>query len=345
MQALQLVRSAAKPATQLSLLAPVATQQAAASDATGFQLGLDHARHGLPLPAGHLHEGSPLFAGWQSLGHRPRAQDPAPGVRAWLQLRLQAWEQGLPFEDQLLTPHYLRQLDQRHCPVSREPLHDEQGHAQQRCIVRLRQDAGFAAGHLAVLGATAARALQGRGLAQIQRLTQQAQRSGQALEGLSPAAWGRLLALVAYVSPELSPELSGVAGPAIQAALPSNRLRLLNPVQALQAWATRQLASAGWSQRLQALHDVLPGVPARQAATQFIVALAPHALLLPLDEPERRWALEDLWMDARVQRRWLALVEQLSPLTVERLLRQLPPPPGWTVERHAAAGAVEGWAA
>ena len=96
---------------------------------------------------------------------------------------------------------------------------------------------------------------------------------------------------------------------------------------------------------MKRLHDALPAEAARQAATRLSVALAPHALVLPGTPLEQRATLEDLWMDARVQRRWLAFVEQLSPLTVERLLRQLPPPPGWAVERHAGAAAVEGWAA
>lgn len=334
MQALQIARPAVQ--RQLSLIsAPEADTRI--DDPVAHRLGADHARHGIPLPAGHLHEGSPLFAGWQQAARRRQGQDPAPGVRVWLQLRLQAWEQGLSFEEQLLTPHYLRQLDGSHCPVSREPLHDEQGHPQQRCWVRLRQDAGFAAGHLAVLGRTAAQALQGRSLEQLMACCRQAQQTLEPLEGLRAADWGRLLALVAYVTPDAN------SATRLQAALPTNRLRLLNPVQALQAWVTRQLATGGWSQRLQALHDALPGVPARQAATRLTVALAPHALLIPGTPLEQRAALEDLWLDGRVQRRWFALVEQLSPLTLERLLRQLPPPPGWAVERHGAQAAVEGW--
>lgn len=337
MQALQIARRAAQQQRQLSLISG-AEPASRIDDPVGFQLGADHARQGVALPVGHLHDGSPLFAGWQSRA-RPRTLDPTPGVRVWLQLRLQAWEQGLPFEAQLLTPHYLRQLDGSHCPVTREPLHDEQGHAQQRTWVRLRQDAGFAAGHLAVLGRTAAQALQGRGLEQLMALCCQAQAQREPVEGLRAADWGRLLALVAYVTP--TPHADAVRR--LQAALPTNRLRLLNPVQALQAWLSRQLCSGGWSQRLRALHDALPGEAARAAATRLAVALAPHALVVPGTPLEQRATLEDLWSDARVQRRWFALVEQLSPLTLERLLRQLPPPPGWALERHSGAHAVEAW--
>jgi hypothetical protein len=330
---------------QLSLLAPqpLATQALAVggSDAIGWQIGFDHARHGLPLPAAHLHEGSPLFAGWQ-LGLERRGplrqqRDPAPGVRRWLGLRLQAWTEGASFEDQLLTPHYLQQLDGSHCPVTRDVLHDEQGHPAQRQVVRLLSERGYSAGHLVVLGRRAATALQQRSLEELQQRAADARRLACTLDGLDAACWARLCSLVAAVSAD--------ADSTVLLLLPPNRLLLPKPAFALQAWVTRQLASPGWSQRLLALHDALPGVPARQAASGLSAALAPHALLLPPVGVAQRWALEDLWLDARVQRRWAQLVEQLSPLTIERLLRQLPPPPGWTVEQHRNDGMAFGLAA
>ncbi|WP_374658353.1 hypothetical protein [Inhella sp.] len=318
---------------QLSLVAPepLGTQALAegGSDAVAWRLGQDHARHGLPLPAAHLHPSSPLYAGWHAAVARRAShhRDPSPAQRQWLQLRLQAWTEGLRFDERLICPHYLQQLAQKHCPVTRAELHDEQGHPQQRCWARLRQHEGYAAGSLIQLGATAAAALQGRSLAQLQALAVQSLRQAEPVLGLDAAAWARLVSLVAMVSPEA--DLLGV-----QALLPPNRLHLRHATHALQAWLTRQLDHAGWSQRLQAMHERLGGVPQRQAATGLFAALAPHALCLPHGEPERRWALEDLWQDARVQRRWLALVELLSPLTVERLLRELPAPAGWVMERH-----------
>lgn len=318
---------------QLSLVAPAPLHAqalaAGGADAVAWRLGQDHARHGLSLPAAHLHPGSPLYAGWQAaLARRStRHRDRSHAQRQWLQLRLQAWTEGLPFDERVLCPHYLQQLTQRHCPVTRAELQDEQGHPQQRCWARLRQHEGYAAGQLVQLGATAAAALQGRDLAQLQALALQARRLADSVLGLNATAWARLVSLVALVSPEA--EALGV-----QALLPPNRLHVARPAHALQAWVTRQLDHAGWSQRLHTLHERLGGVPQRQAATALFAALAPHALCLPTSEPERRWALEDLWQDARVQRRWLALLELLSPLTVERLLRELPAPAGWVVERH-----------
>lgn len=333
---------------ELSLLAPeplaIAALALGGSDAEGWQLGFDHAQHGLPLPAAHLHEGSPLFTGWQAAlakaqhGHQPgRHRDPAPGVRRWLALRLQAWQEGVAFEGTLLTPHYLRQLDATHCPVTRQPLHDETGHAQQRCWVRLRQDAGYAAGHIACLSRRAALALTGRNAEQLHAIAQRVAATGGAEHGLQAAEWARLAALVALVTPGGSAEALPV--------LPPNRLRLLNPLQALQAWVGRQLGHHGWAQRLHALHDALPNVSARQAATALTAALAPHALALPSDPLARQHALEDLWLDARVQRRWQQLAGWVSPLTAERLLTELPLPQGYRVEQHAAHAATEAWAA
>jgi hypothetical protein len=325
----------AAPQIQLSLLAPepLAPQALAqgGGDAIAWQIGFDHARHGLPLPSAHLHEGSPLFNGWQTALNRQsqRHRDPAPGVRRWLALRLQAWQEGVAFEDQLLTPHYLVQLDTSHCPITREELHDEVGHTGQRTIVSLLPAQGYAAGCLVMMSRVAALALRDRSLAGIRERGLAAAYAATPLDGLDAMAWARLASLIEAVSPE--------AVPTVQRLLPPNRLHLANPSQALQAWVTRQLAHSGWSHRLLALHDALPGEAARQAASSLSAALAPHALQVPVTGMAQRWALEDLWLDERVQRRWTALVSLLSPLTIERLLRQLPPPQGWTVESHHAS--------
>jgi hypothetical protein len=197
----------------------------------------------------------------------------------------------------------------------------------------LRQDQGYSAGHLVCLGATAAKALEGRSAADLRALAQHAAATACTLEGLDAGAWTRLAALVALVTPNTD---SDQALP-VQAP---NRLVIVNPLQALQAWVARQLGAAGWSQRLQALHDALPTVAARQAASALAVALAPHALTVPLNGPQRLHALEDLWLDARVQRRWHGLAQAVSPLTAERLLTQLPSPQGVHMALHARVEAL-----
>lgn len=326
-----------EPELQVVAAQPLARDVA---DPLGWQLGFDHARFHVALPASHLHPASPLFQGFHAAlqaGNSARQREVAAGTRAWLHLRLQAWTEGLPFEDQLLTPHYLRQLRRSHCPVTRAALHDEQGHEQQRVWVRLRQDLGYAAGHLVQLGRRAALALSGRGVAELRRIAERLAMQGDSQEGLDAAEWARLASLVRMVSPQ------DEGGDAL-AALPPNRLRLLNPQQALQAWIGRQLALHGWAARGTALHDALTSIPARQAAHTLWAALAPHALTLQHHEGmERLWALEDVWRDARVQRRWSALVGLLKLDEIETLLLRLPAPTGCHLEHHADAGATEGW--
>jgi hypothetical protein len=270
-------------------------------------------------------------------GLSTRHRDPAPGVRCWLALRLQAWHEGVAFEATLLTPHYLRQLKVSHCPVTRAALHDETGHAQQRTWVRLRQDASYAAGHIACLSRRAAQALAGHSAPQVQDMAERLAATGGTEQGLSAGEWARLAGLVAMVTPTDNTQALPV--------LPPNRLRLLNPLQALQAWVGRQLGENGWATRMHTLHDALPNISARQAATALTAALAPHALALPHDALARQHALEDLWLDARVQRRWQQLAGWVSPLTAERLLTQLPQPLGYHVEHHSEQAATEAWAA
>jgi len=309
-------------------------------DPVGWQLGYDHALHHVALPAAHLHPASPLFQGFHAAlqgAGAPRQREVAAGTRAWLGLRLQAWQEGLPFEDQLLTPHYLRQLRRSHCPVSRAALQDELGHPQQRVWARLRQDLGYAAGHLVQLGRSAALALAGRSAHQLQAMAERLAAQGGSEAGLDATAWARLAALVRLVTPH-----DGEPSPL--PVLPPNRLRLLNPQQALQAWVGRQLALEGWAARGTALHDALPGIAARQAAHSLWAALAPHALRLPqLQGMELLWRLEDVWCDARVQRRWVQLLQLLQGLDLEALLLKLPAPAGCHVEHHAEEGATEGW--
>jgi hypothetical protein len=159
---------------QLSLVAavPPSTDAPATADTRAWQIGLDHARYGLALPMAHLHTGSPLYAGWcagQARRGRAQHRDPAPGLRSWLLLRLQAWCEGLDYDDALLTPNYLRQLEAPHCPVTRQQLVDEQGDPRERVVVRLLQHEGYRAGHLVQLSRVAAQALQGRSLAELQQ--------------------------------------------------------------------------------------------------------------------------------------------------------------------------------
>ncbi|MBH9551952.1 hypothetical protein [Inhella gelatinilytica] len=309
-------------------------------DPLGWQLGYDHARCHVPLPAAHLHPASPLFQGFHAAlqaGLSSQQRDVAAGTRVWLSLRLQAWTEGLPYEEQLLTPHYLRQLRRTTCPVTRQSLHDEQGHPQQRTWARLRQDHGYAAGHLVQLSRTAAQALKNRTATDLQHVADHLAPECATVEGLDAASWARLAALARMVQAHDD-------NPDPLPVLPPNRLRLLNPHHALQAWITRQLALPGWAARGNVLAQALPTETARTAAQGLVAALAPHALRLPQHEgKELQWLLEDLWRDPRVQRRWVGLRVATRGVDLETLLLRLPAPTGCHLEHHAEAGATEGW--
>ena len=129
--------------------------------------------------------------------------------------------------------------------------------------------------------------------------------------------------------------------------LPPNRLRLFNPIQALQAFVSRQLLTAGWSQRIARFEVLLPGKPARRAFQMFFHALLPRVLEAGrTDEPQRaRWAVEDAWRNPLVMKRWTAFARLLTPAQCEAVLAR-------AAARHlgtqrfaqiATAQATEGW--
>ena len=81
--------------------------------------------------------------------------------------------------------------------------------------------------------------------------------------------------------------------------LPPNRLRLFNPIQALQALVTRQFGRDGWSARIARIEALLPGTAIRRDFQRFVHALLPRVLESGrhTDAQAMRWALEDAWRD------------------------------------------------
>ncbi|MFM2066528.1 MAG: hypothetical protein RLZZ584_1437, partial [Pseudomonadota bacterium] len=239
-----------------------------------------------------------------------------------------------------VTPHYLGQISSASCPVSRTaigpgggddtnaaavtqatPSDDVAPPQQQPChparIVRVCEDAAYAAGNLVSLGDTAAAAKAGLAWNEAM-LNATACRGSAQRDGLSAAAWGRLGVLMSFVTPLAHERAARI--PLL--VLPPNRLRLLNPVQGLQAFATLQLARSGWSQRLPAFEALLPSGGTRREFKRFFMRLLTQALANGRpDEPQRwRWALENAWRDAQVQQLWAAFALQLGPGCCERLL-------------------------
>lgn len=320
----------------------------------GFALGWDHAHHGITPPAPYAQEPSPLRAGWlagaATFGERTLA--PTAAVRLWLQLRLHAWLRGRHVELFEVTPHYLRQLTVTHCPITREAFGDAPDSTGRACIHRVRHDAGYAAGHLAMLGKRAHLAKAAHGFESAvgiaRRLEAEATHGPAAVplhDGLNAAQWGRLAVLCSYVEP--LPHARASELPLL--VLPPNRLRLFNPVQALQAFISQQLLSPGWSHRINRLEALLPGAAVRRAFRSFFQTLLPRVLAAgrPADAQRARWAVEDAWGHALVMQRWVRLARLLNARQCESVLAraaaELLLPKGLRLEALADASATDGW--
>lgn len=305
---------------------------------TAFQLGWDHARHGVVPPletlCGHARLRQGFRAGRATFGRHTRPADRR--VQLWLALRLQALRQRLAFETEQLTPHFLGQLEATHCPVTRERLCRHPGAPHEGRIARLRLDAGFAAGHLAMVSA---RALAARGRWGLNELLARA-RTGEAGE-LDAFQWGRWATLCSFVVP--LPHGRAAALPL--RVLPPNRLQLFNPVQALQTLASRALQHRTPNRRLASLRNALPA----QALRAFDAWLRVYQTEVQVRGRETgrqaeipaHWVLEDAWQSHEVQRHWRRFAARLEPGQCERIA--LHGGEGRTAWRPEGL-ATEGWA-
>lgn len=330
---------------QLSLDTPSTTPM----DRIGFDIGWDHARHALVPPAELMLDGTPVSQGW--LAGRAvfgrRCLPASRHVRQWLALRLEAWRNGIDFDLQQVTPNHLLQIEATFCPVTRLALGGIGGSDTAPVITRLRDDAGYAAGNLVVLGQAAARAKRGCNASAALQRAERMQREGlDWLDGLTADAWARLATLMS-----LAVELPQVQAARIPLrALPPNRVRVLNPAQGLQVLLTLRLQASGWSRRARAVADLLPRPELRHDFNLFVGALAARLMSIAgnVDARGLRWAQEDAWADGRVQRRWAQFIVQMSAVESEALLHRLADGGLAGVEGvrwlvHDAAAATEGW--
>ena len=286
----------------------------------GFELGWDYAHYRLTPPAPYGQEPSPLrnglLAGQAAFGLR--TLQPSGAVRKWLQLRLHAWLRGRSVELVQVTPRYLEQLEVSHCPITRVALSTATLASTDASVDRVRNDAGYAAGNLAVMSTKANHAKAAHGFRDALAFVKQieAGRLG-GIDGLTAAQWSRVAVLCSFVEP--LPHAAASALPML--VLPPNRLRLFNPVQALQAFVSQQLLAPGWSHRVSRLEDLLPGKPARRAFQAFFHALLPRVLEAgrPHDAQHTRWAIEDAWRNPLVLKRWTAFASLLTAAQCEAL--------------------------
>ncbi len=323
--------------------AGAAALPADAAERVAFDIGWDHAHHGLVPPAELLHPGTPVSQGW-SAGKAVFGRRTLPARRAtrqWLALRLQAWRRGIAFELQQLTANHLAQIDTPFCPVLRCALGGAPGSDSAALIERLNPDAGFAAGNVAVISQAAAAAWQGLDVAQAVRRARELELAGPPASGPDSAAMWRLAVLRSFATPLPFHEAAQLP----LAVLPPNRVRLLNAVQGLQALVSSIFLAAGWGSRCRELATLLPAGPLRHDFNLFVGAMAPRVLESGSQPRERQLALEDAWLQPRVYRRWQHLVLSLGEAGTEALLQRLAGSAlaGRRTLWHAPEQAVEGW--
>ena len=326
--------------------APSFASRAQAPD-TGFELGWDYAHYGAVPPAAHLHPLSPVRQGWQAgrdaFGQRTLQTNRF--VRKWLQLRLGAWLRGRAFEGTQVNPAFLRRIDVAVCPVTREMLTHGTGELSDASVDRVFNDAAYAAGNLAVMSARANRAKSGYGCEDAMAFARQVEQGklGQ-IDGLSAEHWARIAVLVSFVTP--MPHARAVALPL--RVLPPARLRVLNPVQSLQVMLSLQFTRAGHGRRCAALASLMPSAEALHAFKPFMLTLlarrvAAGQIADPLAE---RHAVEDMWRDPLVNRRWQRLTLRLTAGDCERIGRVAAERglAGSAVRWLSSDSATEGWA-
>jgi len=292
-----------------------------AHERVGFELGWDYAHYRVALPAPYLHEASPLrdgaHAGAATFGQRTLAAN--RHVRKWLQLRLHAWLRGRSVELVQVTPNYLQQIDAAHCPITRAPLSSATLESTDASVDRVRNDAGYAAGNLAVMSTKANHAKGAHGFRSALQCMQRIEADQlPGLGGLTAAQWARVAVLCSFVEPLAHDEASAL--PLL--VLPPNRLRLFNPVQALQAFVSQQLLTPGWSQRVSRFEDLLTGKALKRDFKRFFMALLPRVLEggRLYDAHTARWAIEDAWRAPLVQQGWTRFARQVDAAQCEALL-------------------------
>jgi len=135
-------------------------------DPVGFQIGWDHAHHGLVPPPELLLEGTPIGQGWRAARAVlcARAWPTHRCTRQWLALRIEAWRCGAAFDLRTVTPNHLAQIEVRRCPVLRVPLGGAEAAPSAARIVRLNPQAAYAAGNLVMISRAADQAWQGLGV-------------------------------------------------------------------------------------------------------------------------------------------------------------------------------------
>lgn len=308
----------------------------------GDAIGFEYARYGRVPPAPCLWPGHPIREGWER-GRRLMTRRTRPATLAvtrWLALRLAAWQRGESFDDHQITPQVLRSLEVgTHCPITGRALQND------ACVVRIDTRRGWVAGNLVLLSPTVAEHWVGIDWDMAQAALARAEAEpGALVEGLPLRHWRRVVSLKSLATPLPYEEAARIP----LHVLPPNRVRLVNPIQELQAVLTLQLAVPGWGQRARGIADSMP-LELRNEFNLFFNSLLAQALRQGHGSAhaEMRDALATAWGDAVVIRRWLRFTTQVDTVLAETLVERLTrePLPGLYVVRHGEVEARQAMAA
>ena len=202
--------------------------------------------------------------------------------RKWLQLRLSALGRGR-FVSDGVTPQFLRRIDVVECPVLRITLTRGTRADTDWSVDRLNNDAAYAPNNLAVMSTRANLAKGDRNFDEVLRLAG----LGHATDGIEPAAWLRLAAMM------LGPCFVGnpVAAPDIPMPVGIPNFTVRMTTQQLQhLFASRCARHAGKNALVKALRVAMPD-EAGQRALQLLAASV-HDGLKGLAYPWDVWLLE-----------------------------------------------------
>lgn len=318
-----------------STSAPSVAHLHAASPDIGFEIGWDFAHHRLVPPADRILPNDPVSQGWEAgrAVFGVRTLQATPHVRKWLQLRLNAWLRGKAFEGVCVTPAYLRRIDVATCPITGQTLTHCTGLPSDASVDRVNNDAGYAAGNLAVMSAWANRAKSSYGWQDAARFARQIElgRLGQ-IDGLTAAQWSRLAVLSSFCTPLTHAEAASL--PLL--LMPPPRLRVLNPAQVLQVLLTLRFMRKGQAARVDRIAGLFPSAQrgALQALMSTLLARRIEAGPCPSPAALQR-VMEAAWAEALLLRRWQTLALSLTAAQCQSIAERM--------AAHGLAGAELRW--
>lgn len=290
----------------------------------GFEIGWDFAHFRLVPPAEQFLSGNPVRDGWEA-GQAVfglRTLRATPHVRKWLQLRLGAWMRGKAFELVQVTPNFLERIDVDVCPITGEALTRGIGADTDASVDRVNNQAGYAAGNLAMMSVRANRAKSAYDWRDAAAFVLQIE-AGQLgeIDGLDAREWARLATLVTYCTPLSHAEAAHL--PLL--VLPPPRLRVLNPVQAVQAGLTLCFGRTDRTPKLDALVRTFPAGVQFEVRSFLTTLLARRIAAGPTaTAAQLRVALEAAWCEPLILRRWQRVALRMTAASCEAVAAALP---------------------